>query len=205
MQAEYGPTPYDLRNRFVSNFVWQLPFSKLARTKNNGLRYLTDGWQLSGVFVAQSGVPVNITDASSRYASDRPDFGAGPVYISGYRNSPTHQYLNNCVAATCATGKAATTGAFIRVPISSVSGAQVRGGTWGRFAVRMPGNQNFNASIAKTTNIYRNIVFQLRIQAFNALNHSNYSGLVTTVNSSTFGQLNRATSRTVQIGGRLTF
>jgi hypothetical protein len=43
------------------------------------------------------------------------------------------------------------------------------------------------------------------LDAFNALNHTNLTGIVATINSSTFGQLTAATQRTLQIGGRFTF
>jgi hypothetical protein len=46
---------------------------------------------------------------------------------------------------------------------------------------------------------------QLRGDFFNALNHTNLGGLVTDVSKSTFGQLTSASSRSVQIGARLTF
>jgi hypothetical protein len=54
--------------------------------------------------------------------------------------------------------------------------------------------------------------FQLRMDAFDSLNHTNLTGVVATVNSSNFGQLTTSTpgglssgARQIQIGGRFEF
>jgi hypothetical protein len=47
--------------------------------------------------------------------------------------------------------------------------------------------------------------FDLRIDAFNLLNHANFAGLGTSTSSSTFGYFTSATPRTIQLGGRFSF
>src|SRR5207248_10845385 len=53
-----GPSDFDHRQRFVMSYVWQLPV--LAKT-NPLVRTVAGGWQLSGVFQAQTGAPLTIT------------------------------------------------------------------------------------------------------------------------------------------------
>ena len=53
----FGLSKYDSRNRFVFNFVWDLPVPKFAGFK----RVLFDGWEVSGIETLQSGFPVRIT------------------------------------------------------------------------------------------------------------------------------------------------
>jgi hypothetical protein len=48
-----GNCNYDLRHNFVANIVYSLPF--------RGNR-LVEGWQVSGIFTAQSGTPFTVTD-----------------------------------------------------------------------------------------------------------------------------------------------
>ncbi len=90
-------------------------------------------------------------------------------------------------------------------PISPNSSAQIRGGTLKRDDVTMPGNVTLDATLAKTLNITETVHFQLKADLFNALNRTNYSGLVTNTASGSFGQLTSATARTMQLTGRFTF
>jgi hypothetical protein len=64
---------------------------------------------------------------------------------------------------------------------------------------------NVDLSAAKDISITERTKFQLRGDAFNALNHTNLSGLVTNITSSAFGHLTTATARSVQIGVKLMF
>jgi hypothetical protein len=203
LSAEYGSSPFDIRQRVSINGVWDMKIAQWANLNNNATKSLLNGWQISGVFTGQTGLPINVTDTSSSYPADRPDRGTGSLYASGdYRKrnaSGVHQYLNNDLTG-------GSTAGFVRVALSkSGSGAQVRGGTLRRYGLRAPGAINFDASLAKSFRVMNRYSFQLRMDTFNVLNHTNYSGIVTTVNTSNFGQATTATARTMQIGGRFTF
>jgi hypothetical protein len=57
LDAEYGPSPFDLTHLFSSLWVYDLPFGR-GRTFDPGNRFLekvVGGWYLSGIFTAQSG------------------------------------------------------------------------------------------------------------------------------------------------------
>jgi hypothetical protein len=62
-----------------------------------------------------------------------------------------------------------------------------------------------NASLSKDFFATERVHFQLKADTFDTLNHTNLTGLVTSINSSSFGQLTSATARTIQLTGRLTF
>ncbi len=55
--ATYGLSDYDARNRFVVNYVWDLPVPKYDGFKGK----LLDGWEVSGILTFQSGFPIRIT------------------------------------------------------------------------------------------------------------------------------------------------
>jgi hypothetical protein len=140
----------------------------------------------------QTGLPANVTNSGSANGTDRPD-AAGNIspYLSGYQ-SGVHQYLN--IAA------------FTTIPMSSLSSEQIRTGNLSNNAVRIPGAWNVDATLAKSFAITERIRAQLRADTFNTLNHTNLSGLITTINNpSTFGQLTQATARTMQLGLRVSF
>jgi hypothetical protein len=75
--AQYGPSDFDTRHRFVLSAIYALPFSShpLAR-----------GWQVAGIVRAQSGNPVNIVTSTSSLNGTpntvRPDV-VGPIRIVG--------------------------------------------------------------------------------------------------------------------------
>jgi outer membrane receptor protein involved in Fe transport len=189
IKGEKGLAPFDIHQRVVMHGIWNLPFDHVRN-----LHPILSGWQLSGIVSMQTGLPVNITDSSSSYPADRPDRATGSPYESGYRAFGAglkHQYLNRSATATSLTGTA--------------SGADIRPGNLGRYSLRAPGNENADLSLAKTFEFRNGYKFKLRMDTFNTLNHTNLSGLVTTINTSTFGQLTTATPRTMQIAGRFTF
>jgi hypothetical protein len=123
IRADYGPTPFDIRTTFTGNALWEIPVAEWMSLSSRPAKLLLDGWQISGVFKSHSGLPANVTNGNSFYPSDRPDTVTGaPRTMSGYRNSGAHQYLNKA--------------AFASVSLSSLSDAQTRGGTLGRYALR---------------------------------------------------------------------
>lgn len=197
IKAEKGPAPFDVHHRFVAHGIWNLPIDRVK-----SLHMALGGWQLSGVLSLQTGLPVNITDSSSSYPADRPDRGTGSFYASGYRNFGTglkHQYLNTSAFSQISKATTATS------LTGTASGADIRDGNLSRYAVRAPGVENVDMSLSKTFDFGDRFKFKLRMDTFNTLNHTNLSGLVTTINTSNFGQLTTATPRTMQIAGRLTF
>ena len=189
IHAEYGLAPFDVRNRFVANGLWTLPLNQWTHTDGRAAGLLLGGWQVSGIFTGQTGLPINILNSSSSYPSDRPDPGTVSPYLSNYRK--TLNYLNPA--------------GFTQVQISPLSGAQIRGGLLGRDAIEQPGSINLDASLGKTFSITERVKLQMKADAFNSLNHTNLSGLVNDVSSGSFGQLTSATARTMQLTGRITF
>lgn len=189
IRPDWGPAPFDVRNRFVGSAVWMVA-EKWAQTRGRTLKMLAGGWEASAVFSAQDGLPANIGDGASTYPASRPDATGASPYLSGYE-SGVHQFLNPA--------------AFARIAISPASGAQVRPGNLGRDAIVTPGLNNLDASLAKNFQVRERFKFRLSGQTFNAMNHTNLGGLVTLINSSSFGRLTTATPRSMQLGARLTF
>jgi hypothetical protein len=191
IKADYGPSPYDMRNSFVLNGVWQMPLQEWSHVNGALGRYLLGGWQISSLLIANDGSPTNINDGNSSYPNDRPDGVAGVNPYVGNYNLSQMQFLNPA--------------AFANVPLSTASGAQIRGGFLGKDSIYQPGFVNLNASLTKTFRFTERAQLQLHMDSFNALNHTNLGGLETDTTSGNFGQLTSATARTVQIGGRFTY
>lgn len=188
IQAEKGPTPFDARHRFVSDFLYEIPFARWSGATGRGMRLLLGGWQLSGVFSAQTGTPISVTQPSSVPGS-RPDYIGGDAINSNYRD--TLQYLNRA--------------AFATVPVIAQSGATARPGTTGNNFLRMPGRWNIDTGLAKNFDFTESVRFQFRVDMFNAFNHTNLSGVSTNIQAGNFGRLTSAGARGIQLNGRLSF
>jgi hypothetical protein len=96
-------------------------------------------WQLGGIFKAESGQPLGITQATALYHA-RPDYVLGTNPINDEWHD-SRQYLN--------------LNAFARVPVVQASAAAERPGTLGWGAVRGPGAWNIDLSLGKTSILSR--------------------------------------------------
>lgn len=190
LRADRGPTPYDIRHSFRVNFLYEPEILKWTGLHGHTAQTFIGGWQLSGILVANSGLPVNIVNGNSANSTDRPDLNTSvPSTFANYQN--TLLYLDSA--------------AYVAVPISSASGLQQRDGSLGRYALRAPGIWNLDFSLAKNFAIHERLRLQLRGDAFNALNHTNLGGLVVDISKSNFGRLTSATARSLQIGAKVIF
>ena len=186
VRSNKGPSAGDVTHRFIADCIYELPaFQNAAPVA----RHILGAWQVSGVLTATTGEPLLLNQPST-LSHARPDYTSGEPILDNYRE--TLQYLNPA--------------AFTRVPIVAASGATIRPGNVGNEAVRGPGRWDLNFSLGKNFSLNEKIRLQFRADMFNSFNHTNLSGITTTVTSGTFG---RATStlgaRVIQLNARLTF
>lgn len=190
IRADLGPTPWDIRNSFNASYVYQLRLPDWTRWHGRVSNFLIGGWQLSGILIAQSGLPLSIGNPGSIYPADRADAVSGvSPYLSNYQS--TLDYLNPA--------------AFAEVPIVPASGASERPGTSKRDGYFYPGMWNLDSMMAKYFPITERMRLQIHVDMFNTFNHTNLSGLSSSLNAINFGQLTSATPRSIQIGARLEF
>lgn len=187
IRLERGPAPFDLPHVFSADYVYRLPFGMSAGASR--LAKAVGGWELSGIFTAASGPVINLTQTSA-IPGARPDYVGGDAIRSNFQD--TLQYLNPA--------------AFQLVPVISASGATSRPGTLGRNSLRGPATWRWDAAVGKNFRLHERATLQLRADLFNALNHTIFTTVTTSVNSPTFGRLtNTAGPRTMQLNARFTF
>jgi hypothetical protein len=194
LPLHYGLTPFDHDQRFTVNYSYDLPFGK-----HDGLvGKLANGWNLSGVTVAQDGIPLTVTDTrgGSIYG-----FGAGASVTS------TAEF-----AAGMGNGNVASPGGLTQRLGGSVLGGQgyfnkaafgivptvgngFGYGDAGYGVILGPGQFNFDATIQKITKvggIHEDATLVFRTEFFNTFNHPQFSNpAVVDVSkaTSTFGQI----------------
>jgi len=179
--VDRGLSSFDRAHIFVASYVWELP---LGRTSQGWRKSLLQGWQISGITNFQSGNALTVV-----VTGDRAGTGAGsqrPNVVA-----PVDRLMT--------IGRWFNTEAFTLPALGTFGNA-------GRSIVRGPGINSWDLSFSKRTALRENIALQLRGEFFNLFNHTQYSGVGTTVGAGTFGQVTSARDpRITQLGLRLIF
>jgi Carboxypeptidase regulatory-like domain len=190
-----GPSSYDRTHVAFVNFVYQLPIFRT--TSNRLLKSTLGGWQLSGIVNFVSGAPLNLGVS-------------GPNVASVIQNSGNRPNVNGRITYP------KTVASWFNPAVFSVPtgiGNDIYGNL-GFNALRGPGRQNWNLSLFKSflINESRGSRFELRADAFNAWNHTQFRGDTNTggiglnAGSSNFGQITNAFDpREFQLGAKFVF
>jgi hypothetical protein len=187
LHPEWGPADGDITQYFAADWVYSLP--SLHSIHSSIVRQAFGGWQVSGIFSAATGQPLLILEGNADNTS-RPDYIGGVAVNPDNRS--TLQYLNKS--------------AFALIPVSTASGLPIRPGNIASGEVRGPGYWNADVSIGKNFTIIERLQLQIRMDAFNALNHTSLSSFSTDLTSSSFGRFTNSTgARVVQLNARLSW
>jgi outer membrane receptor protein involved in Fe transport len=191
-ELDYGPSTNDIRHRFNASFIYELPGMGRGQSVLNGV---LGGWQISGILQARSGTALVVTQPSG-ISNSRPDVVPGVDLVVA-------DWHDSCVASGC---NYLNPAGFVRVPVSSVTSATLRPGTYMPAMVRGPGEFNLHATLAKSFSVGAQKRLQVRADVFNLLNWKNYNNPQTNMNSADFGRITGAgRPRVFQVGARLTF
>ncbi|MDQ6664658.1 MAG: TonB-dependent receptor [Acidobacteriota bacterium] len=168
-----GPADFDVERRFVTSFLWELPFFHAAK---GWRRAVLDGWQLNGIVTLQSGLPFSVNAGTDRslvgVGADRADV-----------NGPAHTF--NATSRSAKIQKFFDTSAF-SLPALGTFGTSSRNSLFG------PGIENFDAGLFKRFNVTEKKRFELRWEVFNSLNRPNFFNPVSSFTSPLFGRLTSA-------------
>jgi outer membrane receptor protein involved in Fe transport len=163
---EKGNSNFDIRRRFTWSFVYQFPNLKGSWSK------LTDGWGLDGVLNLQDGQPFhlnyNFVDnfSGSGEFFDRPDV-VGPITINSHDPARFLDLTSFVIPCMLAPGTSASAG-------NCLSGSR-HFGNMGRDSLRGPSLKQLDFSVFKDTKLGERVTMQVRAEAFNILNHPNFS------------------------------
>jgi hypothetical protein len=163
---DYGPTGLDRRQTLVLNYIYSLPFLKNAQGLTGSL---LGGWQLSGITLLETGLPLNPTLSTDNLglggnATDRPNIVKPLSYPS-----TVSQWFNTAAFAA---------------PAPLAFGDAQEG------AVRGPGRINFNLQLYKNFRLPREgTTLKFGAEFYNAFNHTQFHDVNTSYGSSAFGQV----------------
>lgn len=207
----WGPSEYDVRNAFVANFLYVLPF---FASRRDLVGQALGGWQLSGNVQEQSGMPCGV-GANNDYAGvgEVGSFGCGSEGQFWVMNGAPHM-LHKFAGASGTGGTWFTTtiggNPIFTQPPAGTFNVQpgVRDNIYG------PIEQNWNLAMIKSFPFTERTGFEFRAEAYNFINHPNLSpfgqsgSLNMTPTSSQFGEITGKTPtnpRTLQVGARIHF
>jgi hypothetical protein len=155
-----GPADYDVKHTISSSILYEVPWARESKW---------GGWHTSGIVYWRTGLPVTITQSQgvqSTGTGNRPDRIEQDIHNS----DPTIDQWWNVNAFRATRENTATYG------------------TSGRGIGRGPGQFNIDAAIIKTTKFGR-VEHELRVEAFNLLNHPQFGQPNGTFGTAAFGQI----------------
>ncbi|MGI8467142.1 MAG: carboxypeptidase regulatory-like domain-containing protein [Pyrinomonadaceae bacterium] len=193
IKAETGRAALDRRHVLTANYIYELPF---FRKQNGFVGKALGGWESSGIFTYQTGLPFTVTGGfdpagigffGPSAAGPRPDIIGDPN-----SNAPhTQQQFFNTSAFPSA---------------FQVSGVPAIPGSSGRGVVNGPRTVRFDFTLVKNIRFSESMDLQLRGDAFNIFNTTNFTTLATAAGTSTFGQVTGTRDpRTLQFGIKFLF
>lgn len=186
-QRDYGPSANDIPHRVTLSAVWELPVGhgKLAR---HWSRHVLGGWSLGVLALAQSGSPFSVTTQTNTSNA----FSAGALRADLLRD-PRLDGDQRTLARWFDTEAFAQPAPFTF-------------GNGGRGILRGDATFTVDLSVLKNVRIAGRRLLQLRVEAFNALNHPNFGLPGHTLGAPGFGIVSGAgPARTIQLGARFVF
>lgn len=157
--ADRALSSFDVRNKFVSAFNYNLPFGRnqaIGSEWNPALDALLGGWQVNGILTLQSGLPFSVFATSSALCGCsggemRADLIGNP-FPAGF-----HQSINEW---------------FDPAAFSDPGPEQY--GDSGRNIIEGPRMADLDFSLFKKFEFAEGRMFQLRAEYFNIFNHANF-------------------------------
>ena len=220
-----GNSIYDVRQRLVLSYVWELPWYK---AQQGFLGHVLGGWQVNGIISRQTGAHWEPWDSRGKNLNTQPDglgaacvaadvasgncFNIGGDYnLDGIRNdrpnaiannvSPSHDQWANGWGTQYALGNG-----FFSTPCLGCVG------NIGRNTFVGPSFASWESSLFKNIRITERVNAQFRAEAFNVLNHTNFllpgaaGGTNNNVNRGAFGEAGGTFNpRQLQLGLKVSF
>jgi hypothetical protein len=171
IERSWGLSDFTRKHVYVGTFVWSLPWYRSADA--GALHWILGNWQVSGVFTAQSGTPLNITTSNATLrAPSNTQFPnqTGDAEVLG-NFGPGQKYFDVSV---------------FTAPPANAFGTRTRnmGDLWG------PRFTNLDFSLVKQFGFGGSRMGEFRADVWNLFNTLHHNNPNTTFGSTTFGEIN---------------
>jgi hypothetical protein len=176
LNAEEGNSAFDVRHQLTGNWVLELPFgpNRAFLAKGGFWSRALDGFSLSGDFTFATGTyytPHYVSTVAETATGSNNSLRPDRVFSQPISGKGTILNWFNAAAFT--------------TPVNGF-------GTASRGSIEGPGKVAADASLSRTVALGETRSFEARVTAANVFNTVQYSGIDTTLNSQTFGQVTSA-------------
>jgi len=156
-RVDYSYANFDRPHNFVMNGIYQVP-----KFGSGATGYLLSDWQVSGVYRWTSGRP---------YTADFSIPGISSTNLTGTDNP------NARIALTCDPGKGYSSDPYRQFNTSCFAPPQPGsdGAESARYIFDLPPINNVDASLSKRFELPRRVKAEIRLDAFNLLNHTQFT------------------------------
>jgi hypothetical protein len=155
----------------VRDWAWEARTGPAVSSKTAFSSLLLDGWELSGVTIAQSGTPFTVINSAGNTGISLTD-NAG--VDSGYGIVASYPDVNRSVPSNLARFNAQSYGPLIGNPSRFVAPRGLTFGNAGRNSLTNPSRLNFDLSLLKHTKVGERGDLEFRAEAFNIFNHTQF-------------------------------
>lgn len=189
----WGRSNFDRLHNYVLSSIYELPFGPRKRWMSDStLGRMIGGWQISGLFIAQSGTPLNIT-------------GNGTLL-----NTPGNTAFANVNGEHKVLGGLGPGLLYFDPSVYSLPAAGLQGNMTRNSGPEGPGFWQIDAALFKRFAIGASRYAEVRVDSFNVTNSVRWGNPGTgysTSTGNTFGQITGTTGgqRSVRFGGRFAF
>ena len=166
---------FDVRHNMITNSIYELPFGSGRKFLNKGglADHVIGGWELSGVFTARTGLPVNITFKPQKTPPDGYTSGQRPNLVAGQSIYAANQTIDTWFNP-----------AAFAFPTPGTRG------NLGRNVARGPGYYEVDTALQKGFALTEHVKLNFRAEAFNLFNHPVYANPASTWTSKgSFGRI----------------
>ena len=192
-ERSWGRSNFDRLHNYVLSSIYELPFGPNKRWLSDSLAgRIIGGWQISGLFIAQSGTPLNIT-------------GNGTLL-----NTPGSTAYANLNGSNTVIGGLGPGNLYFDPSVYSLPPANVQGNMGRNDGPEGPGFWEIDAALFKRFMLGGSRYAEFRVDAFNVTNSVRWGNPGTgfsTATGNTFGQITGTTGgqRTMRFGARIAF
>jgi Carboxypeptidase regulatory-like domain len=157
LPCDYARSSYDVGQRFVTSFLYNLPFGQgqwIGGNAGGAWNALIGGWQFNGIGTVQGGFPFTVTANDHGFVNEA--YALRANLVPGVPASGFHQSI----------AKWFNTAAFAQPPDGYFGDSP-------RNVLRSPGVANLDLSFFKNIQ-WERLGVQFRFESFNALNHPEF-------------------------------
>ena len=217
LPGEYSLSSFDARQRLVVSYVYPLPIGKGQRFLSNlsGVSNgILGGWGLEGITTFQKGLPLALSNATNTLATYAFQGSMRPMYVpnaagcNGTKTISGPKY--DRLGGSSAKSTYFNTACFVQQSVSNpyifnrfLYGNESRTDS----TLRGPGQANWDLTLYKELPIHEHASLNLRVEAFNLFNRTQFGNPNTSVGNASFGQITTQLNnpRALQLSGRVVF